>query len=368
MTPLQHARRVDVLLVDHPAWRSIKRSEREADCEVVIARRYAKFTCGSQRAGLAGHTGLVVSVYLDDGRVTGACVAGLEIGSEYWRSSLDLPLPKVERTVQGWKIVSRVLQAFTGLSVRRGNGVRIEQLTLKWTDGGSSETSGPPSSARATLLLVDDFELVRQAVERLEQQGRAGEHGLFARGAFRPARLTVRLMALLGESVDDTWLRDASRLPPIALEADTTLPDDTLDSVLLADVPIADFAALCADCHAGPNEYPPNFLYREPETVLGNLSVCSQRIWMRLRTWGFAPAQRPKSPMPPVGSMSWLASADTAKQLEALDSLERFTEALVRKQLAPNEEPHDLFAAGYQNAMQCRPSSQRESCQWPIRR
>ena len=357
MTALQHARRADELLVDHPAWRSIARRERQADCEVIIARRYAKFTCGSQRAGLAGDSGLVVSVYLNDGRVTGASVAGLEIGGEYWRSSLELPSPKVERTLQGWKIVSRVLQPFRGRSVRRGNGLRIEQLTLKWADGGSSETSGPPLSARAKLLLVDDFDLVRQALERLEQQGRAGEHDLFARGAFRPARHAVRLMALLGEFVDDTCCREASRLPPIVLKADTTLPDDTLDSALLADIPIADFAALCADCHAGPNEYLPNFLYGEPETVLGNLSVCSQRIWMRLWMWGFAPAQRLKSPMPPVGSMSWLASADTVKQLEALDSLERFTEVLVRKQLVPNDEPHDLFAAGYQNAMQCRPSS-----------
>jgi len=62
----------------------------------------------------------------------------------------------------------------------------------------------------------------------------------------------------------------------------------------------------------------------------------------------------PLSPMPPVNSMHWLHGGDTSKQLTALDNLERYTEALVREQLAPEREPTDLFAAGYQNAVQCR--------------
>ena len=37
-----------------------------------------------------------------------------------------------------------------------------------------------------------------------------------------------------------------------------------------------------------------------------------------------------------------------------LFQMERYTEALVREQLAPEREPTDLFAAGYQNAVQCR--------------
>lgn len=77
MVPLQHAREFDEMLKVHPSWRSVERTERETECEVIIARRYAKFTCGSERSGTLGAFGFIVSGCLDEGTVTGASVAGL---------------------------------------------------------------------------------------------------------------------------------------------------------------------------------------------------------------------------------------------------------------------------------------------------
>ena len=354
MIPLQHARELDNFLIEHPSRWSAQRSEWEAQCDVVVARRYAKFSCGSQRPATTGDFSMVVSVYLDDGRVTGASVAGLTLEGQFWRSSLDLPSAEVEKTPEGWKIVSRVLQPFTGLSARRADGARLERLTLTWTDQGSSDPAGAPSTARVTMSSINDFELIERALEQLEQGARDGQHDLFSRGAFRPARLKTRLMSLPGQPLGHECCADPAMLPPIELDEVAEMSPETLDSALFSTVPIRGFAQLCGDCHQGAGDHPPSFLHGNASSILSRLQTCSQRIWMRLRMWGLPPGQRPKSPMPPVNALAWLGAGDASELVQILDTLEQYAEAVVREQLAPEREPDDLFAAGYRNAVECR--------------
>lgn len=67
----------------------------------------------------------------------------------------------------------------------------------------------------------------------------------------------------------------------------------------------AAFAEYCADCHAGPEDEPVNFLNPADGTPADALAHCAERIAFGLALWDWPEALRPMPVMPPA---DWLAA------------------------------------------------------------
>lgn len=79
----------------------------------------------------------------------------------------------------------------------------------------------------------------------------------------------------------------------------------TASGVALAE-PVRDFLRYCGACHRSPDAFPPNYLHGEAAEIEARLAQCAPRILFRLRMWRVAPADRAKTPMPPVHALPLL--------------------------------------------------------------
>ena len=110
----------------------------------------------------------------------------------------------------------------------------------------------------------------------------------------------------------------------------------------------------CARCHASPEVSPPNFLYGDAKKVRANLARCAERIFYRLDVWSLPPAQRPKTPMPPVHALAGLGvAAETWPEASALALLRQYSAGLVRAETGKEPRLADLEARGYENLRRC---------------
>jgi hypothetical protein len=228
-----------------------------------------------------------------------------------------------------------------GLTPRFPDGRALASIEIRWPATQASDVR--PVDARAEVVVLDDFALVRQALARLASR----QPALFDDAPLARAKLMGALSAELGMTGRAWCCADAEGMPPATLE-----PLE-VDASAVTRPELQPFFRACAMCHLSAERFPPNFLAGSASRVTRNLRQCAPRMLVRLAAWGTPKQQRVKSPMPPLTALPalgtsahrWAASAELAQ-------MRSYVEGLARHQGLPSEAAA-LLESGYEALPAC---------------
>ena len=165
------------------------------------------------------------------------------------------------------------------LSLRLDNGNRIKSLQLRW-DGDQ-----PSSQATLTLEIAPEFELIEQALLKMQQSTTAslGEDKFQRHAVIRELTEVLGLQPLV-------W---ADQPRPVAIQSKPEQP--VLEGNLSLLVPY------CGYCHADDTVNPPGFLFGDQAQA--RITHCAPHILQRLQAWHKS-SDFTGSPMPPPASLA----------------------------------------------------------------
>lgn len=277
-----------------------------------------------ERLKLRCGTALEGRIFVEGAAVTGGTIDRLELPGGTLRD-LDV----IAGTAQP-EVVITVVQKLTGLHARGADGNAVESIRLT-------------RNGEATVIELEDFSAVEAAVQSLAERA-----DVFSSQPFRRTAVLGELFARLGLERPACCL-DSEGMPDPALElAGAAGPDDFPEPA------VRTLYQYCARCHASPEVSPPNFLYGDTTKVRANLAHCAERIFYRLDVWRLPSAARPKTPMPPVHSLSGLGlEANSWPEDPALALLRHYAAGLVKTQTGKEPRLADLEARGYENLRNC---------------
>ena len=204
-----------------------------------------------------------------------------------------------------------------------------------------------PIEARFEVVVVDDFTLVSQGVDRLL----AKQPWLFDDAPLARAGLMRALFSEIGGAERKWCCIDSTDMPPAMLDA----PE--LNASALAEQGLQPFFQYCAMCHLTHERFPPNFLSGDAPQVAANVRQCAPRMLVRLSAWRDPVDQRVKSPMPPA--MFLQALGIPTQQWSGGDELERLREYLAelsRRDGRPSDAG-ELLRDGYEALPRCLPEA-----------
>ena len=237
--------------------------------------------------------------------------------------------------------VLRAMPRARPLAPRLPDGRSLAGVEIRWTEAKASA----PVTAQITIVLADDFMLVRRAVDRML----AAQPSLFDDVALARAPLMGALSAALGMPERLWCCADDSRMPPARLDP------PQVSASALEHPELQPFFRACATCHFSQERFPPNFLTGDASQVERNLRQCAPRMLVRLAAWHTAGARRTKSPMPPVTALRTL---DTTPERwtgsKELEGLQAYVAALVGRQ-GRAADPAELVKDGYESLPSCLP-------------
>ena len=188
-----------------------------------------------------------------------------------------------------------------GLRGRLPDGRRFETIRLhRSTATGSAEGIGKRrGTADLEVVFVDDFVIVRQALDRMLVQGLADPgHGLSRSGIFVPGLMRALFEELGLEPVD--WFEAAENEGPPQFVHDEGGAEEAAAGGDHALVTVLE--RHCATCHRSEHPFPPNFLGSDTVKVPANIRHCAPRMLYRLKMWQLSDEMRGKTPMPPFGT------------------------------------------------------------------
>jgi hypothetical protein len=240
------------------------------------------------------------------------------------------------------------------LHARGPDGDAIEDVQISWEIQDRSEgTEELPARVQAVLILRDDYQAVREAIQVLSKASGDTADALSST-PFRRVSFLNALYHPLGIPAMQACCVDATRLPPPV--ADTHPDDATLQQVVAADpaIPELGFYRHCSTCHRSSERFPPNFLQGGPSQVRDHLAHCAERLYVRLHMWDVPIAARTKTPMPPVHALEQLGlNAATWPNSTALESLQAYTRKLLQAETGTAPLLEDLIARDYENLRPC---------------
>ncbi len=247
--------------------------------------------------------------------------------------------------------VLRLAPKKAALSTRLPDGRRLAGVEIRW-HADSAKTGGEPDSeaqsieAQFEATVVDDFALVRGAIDRLlEHDPRLFDSVPLMRAKLMPA-LLEELGTLQKSTPETNWCcLDDTGMPTATLDA----PE--VDAAVVSDEKLQPFFRYCATCHLTAERFPPNFLSGKASQVSENLRRCAPRMLVRLSAWGTPEEQRVKSPMPPATALRALGT--TAKQWAHSAELEELRSYV--EQLAQGTGELD---EAYEGLPSCLPTAQ----------
>lgn len=234
-----------------------------------------------------------------------------------------------------------------GLEPRLRDGRALESVEIRWPAGTPETNRSNPIEVRLKVILLDDFALVRQAVDRLLAQ----QPALFDEVPLARARLMRALFSELGMAerswccVDDTDMPSPAMDPPEVSASATQNPE------------LQPFFRYCAACHLTHERFPPNFLSGTAAQVAESVRRCAPRILVRLSAWRTPADQLAKSPMPPALALQALGT--TTQRWAGSEELERlrdYVERLSRKEGRPGDVG-ELLKDGYEALPPCLPAA-----------
>ena len=240
----------------------------------------------------------------------------------------------------------RVLRAIPnkkGAGVRLSDGRAVESVEMRWREGRINEKNVPSMEARVTVVVVDDFAPVRQAIERLL----ATQSWLFDNAPLARASLMHALFQELGSNERSWCCADSSGMPPAELDA----AEASASAIAISG--LQPFFRNCATCHLTHEQFPPNFLSGDDTRVVENLRQCAPRMLVRLMAWRKPAEQRVKSPMPPAMFLRRVGlAAEPHMQSEELELMRQHLEGLLVRD-GGSSDVDELLKNGYEALPQC---------------
>jgi len=236
----------------------------------------------------------------------------------------------------------RAIPTKKGAGVRLLDGRAVESVTIRWREVGTND-GVIPTEARVAVVVVDDFALVREAIDRLL----ATQPWLFDSAPLARANLMRALLRELGSNERSWCCADSSDMPPAELDA----PE--VSASVISAPGLQPFFRYCATCHLTHEQFPPNFLWGDDVRVAENLDQCAPRMLVRLTAWRTPANQRVKSPMPPAMFLRRLGlSTEFGMQSEELELMRQYLEGLVARG-GRSSDVNELLKDGYEALPRC---------------
>jgi hypothetical protein len=259
----------------------------------------------------------------------------LSDGSELRNLSMRQVIDGTERGVMRFRIYNGNLHA------RFPDGNALGNLVLEWRVTLADSTSVP-----ARLSVLTDFTLVDEALRSLVQQAGDKRSDTLSGLPFRRASVMPALFGKLGMERLDWCCIDTVAMPAVAME--------TTEYQEIAGLKL--FYQYCAACHASASTFPANFLYGDEARVRRQVSHCAERIYYRLSMAQKQPADRDKSPMPPLlaleamglGEDGWVDSGP-------LEVLKSYVSSLLQQQSQAKPKLEQYERRGFDQLRACLP-------------
>jgi hypothetical protein len=233
-----------------------------------------------------------------------------------------------------------------GLTARLSDGRALASVEIRWPAGGKDTNQSKAVEARIEVVVLEDFALLRRAVDRLLDQ----QPALFDDGPLVRANLMRALFSELGMSERSWCCADDTGMPPAMLDP----PEVSANA--FEDPDLQPFFRYCATCHLTRERFPPNFLSGDASQVAQNLRQCAPRILVRLAAWDTPAEQRVKSPMPPVTALQALGTTTQRwAGSEELRLLRAYLEGVSRREGRPSDVD-ELVKEGYEALPTCLPA------------
>ena len=355
------ARRIDEHLYRLAVQRETPRTTYETDCEITHTPKPPRgyrvdFDCSTQSAGGERAVTMQGRFYGDGARVTAGRLDRLKLadGTDVQGELTDIDVASGNLVRSAGRAVVTLRLARAGAHARLGDGNTVETMRLSWSDAGTRNPV-PASKGRAVLSILRDFAPVQTAIEQMIRDTAQTKIDVFSDKPFRRAALMPVLFARLGMKPMAWCCQDDSGMPPPVMESHTT----TARAGAEADVRppgLQPFFRYCATCHQTSDRSPPNFLQGSASQVSAKLAHCAQRLYVRLSMWKLAPAERPKTPMPPNYALygshttpeAWRDSAELA-------ALRSYVERALHAENGKAPDANDFISRGYENLRACLP-------------
>jgi hypothetical protein len=335
-------RALDAYLLQQAGSEIVQRAMYGAPCSLVRVTDTTafKFECASDAANPHG----VNLAGRFDERGNGR-IAWLNFGPAGQVRDLLFQGMAAQRAGSGYAL--RAIPAKNGLAARLPDGRALASVEIQWPAEATQANPSKPIAARFEVVVLDDFALVRQAIERLL----ARQASLFDDGPLVRANLLRALFSELGMP-ERTW----------CCVDDDDMPAALLDPAELSAsaIQVREWQPLfqyCALCHLTREQFPPNFLSGNASQVAENLRRCAPRMLVRLAAWRTPVEQRVKSPMPPVTALPELGTTTHRwTDSEELELLRAYVERLARKEGQPSTVA-ELLKEGYEALPRCLPAA-----------
>ncbi|MBX9962433.1 MAG: hypothetical protein K2Y35_05220 [Burkholderiales bacterium] len=271
------------------------RNTARVDCS-VNDRRDARPPRIGFRCGSVGALRLTGRFYLEGNRVSHGDLDRLGVDDGRDTVGLSVAGGELRREGRGWRASFRVKRG--ALEGRTARGERIESIDLRW--GMTDVAQGV-----AEVALRDDAALLDRAVQRLatDPRGRTA----FASLPFQRARVLPAVFEALGMAKLTWCCLDANAMPVATVEDAGASPTQPVAGVGAG---VQDLLRYCGACHRSADTFPPNWLYGDAREIEARVRQCAPRIAFRLDMWRTDPAQRAKTPMPPVHALPMLGRTE----------------------------------------------------------
>jgi len=344
-------RTLDSLLVQRAADTRAQRSVYRAQCTASRNSSGARLTLDCTNNPRAEHSVSLTGYVEDSGK---GSIERLNFGPAGTLHEIDLNGDPAELTDSGY--VLHAVPTKTALTTRLTDGRRLAGVKVRWSADAAQDNEAQSIDARFEVDVVDDFALVRRAIDRMLEQNPA----VFDAAPLMRARLMPALLTALGSSGHSASEKSGRENSWCCID-DTGMPLATrdvpeVDAAVVENEQLRPFVRYCATCHLTAEQFPPNFLSGKANQVAENLRRCAPRMLVRLTAWRTPAKQRVKSPMPPETALPALGtSAQQWASSEDFEQLRAYVENLARE----SDQPSEVSAAAgeaYEGLPSCLPS------------
>ena len=209
----------------------------------------------------------------------------------------------------------------TDAHIRMPDGSSLPILDLAWPaiqfpQPPKSPSMEQPLQLKAKLWLVRDFEPVKNAMQKLQQQNINGDSQVLSSSFLDARGMMYELFTAMGAKPTERCCKIAKMPEPQLkpLSHGSQLNTTNVD----AKDPLQLFYRHCARCHHTDTRFPPSFLSGSREQIKDNLQACAERIAVRLHMWDLSADARQRSPMPPIQMADYShAGASALVQMKA---------------------------------------------------